>query len=133
MLLRVLRHGHSLLGDEREISIMGRVMIHAAWATLLISGNSKELSEAMFSIAGALESADAGQVELFSRILEKSEDEVRDMLFAETWFSAKEAVEAGLATARMNEPKDGNSKALFKNELEYCYQDFKQRGSCRQI
>ena len=53
-----------------------------------------------------LRAADAGQIEMFAEILGLSEYEVRELLDAEKWYSASEAVDAGLATARMGEPEE---------------------------
>ena len=94
-------------GDKREMGQLARVMIHSSWAMAIIIGNASEVEARCAALVQNLRAADAGQIEMFAEILGKSEGEVQKLLDAETWYSASQAVEAGLATARMGEPEDG--------------------------
>lgn len=79
-----------LAGDEIEIGTGGMVMIHNAWGVSL--GNASEMRKT----ADTLDKIDNQLVAMYSARMGVPEDQVRDMLAAETWFTADEAVAAKL-------------------------------------
>lgn len=82
-----------LIMASNEI-VMGEasyLMIHDAWA--LAAGNAEELRE----IAQRLDSIDSQMADIYSRRASKSDEDIREAMAAETWFTAQEAVEWGLA------------------------------------
>ena len=75
--------------DEAVISPSGMVMIHKAWTIAM--GNADD----MMSTAGLLEKIDGQLVEAYREKAGDTQDWAA-MMTAETWFTAAEAVEAGL-------------------------------------
>jgi ATP-dependent protease ClpP protease subunit len=67
------------------------MMIHCAWTILM--GNATELRSA----ADILDKMDETQVATYAGKSGKSADEIRGAMVEETWFTAEEAVEYGLA------------------------------------
>ena len=82
-----------LTGDSRQIAETGRVMIHRASTGAM--GNAEEFR----AVADMLEKTDKALSRLYGEYLTGAdEEEALALMNAETWFSAEEAVEAGLAT-----------------------------------
>lgn len=75
--------------DEAVISPSGMVMIHKAWTIAM--GNADD----MMATAGLLEKIDSQLVEAYREKAGDKEDWAA-LMTAETWFTAAEAVEAGL-------------------------------------
>ena len=84
-----------LAGSDVQIAAMGSVMIHKAWAVDI--GNADDFRKA----AGEMDRFDAEQANLLGARLDKSADEVLALLAEETWYTATEAVEAGLADGKI--------------------------------
>ena len=82
-----------LASENRTIAETGRVMIHRAWS--VVAGNAEELSK-YAELLGKIDRTMAG---IYGRVMEIDEDEALDLMSDETWYTAAEAVEAGLATA----------------------------------
>lgn len=76
--------------DEREIADGAMYMIHCAWTFAI--GNETELR----ATADLLAKADSVICRQYARVSGKSEEEILKLMQAETWFTADEAVEAGL-------------------------------------
>lgn len=81
----------AMVADEIDISPGAFMMIHNAW-TLAI-GNGSELR----STADLLDKVDLSIAQMYSKRIGTSVDEVLQLMANETWFSAEEAVAAGLA------------------------------------
>lgn len=82
----------ALAGESRITSSGARWMIHRAMTIGI--GNANEMRKT----ADVLDTYDKSLVEIYSAYLNKSEDEILDLLSAETWYRADEAVAAGLST-----------------------------------
>lgn len=80
----------ALACDKVRAYPMAQMMIHNV-STVAI-GDHKEMETAKQS----LETADAGLRAIYTRKTGKSMDELRELMDAETWFSAQTALEAGL-------------------------------------
>lgn len=81
----------SMAGDKIIIAEHARVMIHDPWVFAI--GNAKELREA----ADFLESLGKDCVKIYSRRSGLDESKIAEMMEAETWMSAEEALEMGFA------------------------------------
>lgn len=82
----------AMAGSTIKISEGGFLMIHDAWTIAV--GNAKELRDT----AERIDVTSGELAKLYAaRSGKKSEQEVRDLMLAETWFTAQEAVDAGLA------------------------------------
>ena len=87
----------AMAGDEILISKGAMVMIHKAWTYAW--GNATDLTEA----AALLEKIDGTLAETYADRTGKSVLEMSDLMAAETWFTAQEAVDSGLADS-ISEP-----------------------------
>jgi ATP-dependent Clp endopeptidase proteolytic subunit ClpP len=100
----------AMAGDEVVMSLGSELMIHDAWG--LCVGNADDMSE----IAARLEKLSGDLAGIYAEHAGGTAAEWRDAMRAETWYTAEEAVEAGLATrvetARGNEPAE-QAKAKF--------------------
>lgn len=79
----------ALAGKEVQAYQNAMVMIHDPW--VLAAGNQYDLRE----IADILEKISGNMVDIYSQNSKVGKKEIRDMLKAETWFTAKEAREKG--------------------------------------
>lgn len=79
----------AMAGNSVEIAESGFYMIHYAWTLAL--GNSTEIRQ----VADMLDKVDATIVADYMNKTGKDEQQVRDWMAAETWFTAAEAVEHG--------------------------------------
>lgn len=90
-----------------------RLMIHDPWGVAI--GNAKELRK----IADVLDKYRDSTAGIYATAMSKSMDEVRQLMEDETWYSADEALEAGLIDAVVETGGDIKPKALkpdrFKN------------------
>jgi ATP-dependent Clp protease protease subunit len=83
----------AMAGDEIRVAEAGRVMIHDA------SGMAWGTAEQVREVAERLESITGSITDIYVARTSVSRDKLRGWMQAETWFTAAEAVEAGLATA----------------------------------
>lgn len=81
----------AMAGEEIEIEKTGRMMIHDGSGGVI--GTAKDLREH----ADLLDGLSAMIAEIYSDRAGGTIEHWRDLMLAETWFSASEAVEAGLA------------------------------------
>lgn len=79
----------ALAGKEVQAYQNAMVMIHDPW--VLAAGNQYDLRE----IADILEKISGNMVDIYSQNSKVGKKEIREMLKAETWFTAKEAREKG--------------------------------------
>ncbi len=79
----------ALAGKEVQAYQNAMYMIHDPW--VLAAGNQYDLRE----IADILEKISGNMVDIYSQNSNIGKKEIRDMLKAETWFTAKEAQERG--------------------------------------
>lgn len=77
--------------DEVEMSDGAMYMIHCAWTFAI--GNSEDLT----ATAALLDKTDGVIAGQYAKRSGKSSDEMKAMMSAETWFTAQEAVDVGLA------------------------------------
>ena len=82
-----------MAGDERVMNESSLLMIHNAWTS--VQGNAEELRKQ----AEDLEKITQASVEAYKAHSSLSEDEIKELMDAETWMLPSEAVEYGFATA----------------------------------
>lgn len=108
----------AMAGDTIEVSKVGFLMVHNAWAG--VSGNRHDLEQA----ADTLGKLDASMRDLYSARTGMDAKAVTKMMDSETWLGADEAVENGFADAvievkQVESDKDGKkAKALAKRTIE---------------
>jgi ATP-dependent Clp protease protease subunit len=81
----------AMAGDNITIAKNARMMIHSPWTIAL--GNATDLRKT----ADVLDKYDESLVASYAERSGNSEDDVRALMAAETWYTATEAVEAGFA------------------------------------
>lgn len=79
--------------DERVISPGGMVMIHKGWTVAI--GNADDLK----ATADILDKVDETIVESYARVSGQTTKRIASWMAAETWFTAKEALDAGFVTS----------------------------------
>jgi hypothetical protein len=103
----------ALAGQSRETSEGSRWMIHKA--ITLAYGNSNQMLKA----ASTLETYDKSLIEIYSKYMPGTEDEIMNLLDAETWYTSDDAVKAGLSTSRCDATDaEPMIAAWFKNPPE---------------
>jgi ATP-dependent Clp protease protease subunit len=91
----------ALAADEVEISDGGFFMIHNSWSFAM--GNAEDLRQT----AGLLDQIDTSIVNTYVKRTNLDEATIRDMLAAETWIGAEDAVKDGWANrVAADAPKD---------------------------
>jgi len=83
----------AMAADELQIAKSGFLMIHNSWAVVM--GNRHDLKES----AAVLEKFDSSMAEVYADRSGMDKDEAEKMMDAETWLSAEDAIEMGLADA----------------------------------
>ncbi len=89
----------AIAADEIEIADGGMWMIHNAWTMAL--GNAADMRQ----MADLLDKVDESQAKRYSKRTGKSAEAMLELMAAETWYSAEEAVEAGFADRVMQSVK----------------------------
>lgn len=79
----------ALAGNEIEMAQGAELMIHRAWALQI--GNSEE----MLQMADLLDKIDESIVADYARKTKAENQQIKDWMAAETWFSAQEALDNG--------------------------------------
>jgi ATP-dependent Clp protease protease subunit len=101
----------AMAGDEIQISDAGFMMIHNAWCMAI--GNRHDMRDA----ADVLEPFDQAMAELYAKRAGVDVKESAAWMDKESWFGAKAAIDAGLATgylpsAEVTENENTQTKAL---------------------
>ena len=92
--------------ESRRITKMSQVMIHKAWSISV--GNSED----MIKSSERLMSLDTAYAELMAGTMKQSAEEIMELMSAETWFTAEQAIETGLVNGLYS------PAAESKNETE---------------
>lgn len=87
----------AMAGDSIEISVGGIFMIHDPSVGLLGHYDAEELNK----LAEELKTVKQSIVNCYMTVSDKSEDEIKNLMASETWFTGNEAVEAGFCTSVM--------------------------------
>lgn len=112
----------AMAGDEIEISDVGFIMIHNAWAVAI--GNRHDMMEAA-NMLGPFDEAMAG---LYAARSGADQGEMATLMDKETWLNGKQAIEIGLAdtilaAGEMSESDHEKAKALLterRAEMALC-------------
>jgi ATP-dependent protease ClpP protease subunit len=89
----------AMAGDRIRIASNAMMMIHRAW--VIVAGNKRELQH----VIGILERVDDNLADTYAARTKKPKAKIEQLLDAETWFTAEEAVKEGFAdqiTAAVN-------------------------------
>ena len=100
-----------MAGDERVMSNASLLMIHNAW--MLAIGDQNDLRKN----ADDLEIINAATIQAYLNHVNISEDKLREMMDAETWISAADALEMGFATAVVNPTITNKAAASLRQKM----------------
>lgn len=101
-----------MAGDERVMSNASLLMIHNAW--MLATGDQNDLRKN----ADDLEIINAATIQAYLNHVNISEDKLREMMDAETWISAADALEMGFATAVVNPATTDKAAASLRQRQQ---------------
>ena len=101
-----------MAGDERVMSNASLLMIHNAW--MLAMGDQNDLRKN----ADDLEVINAATIQAYLNHVNISEDKLREMMDAETWISAADALEMGFATAVVNPATTDKAAASLRQRQQ---------------
>lgn len=94
-----------------------RVMIHNPWG--IVMGNADE----MRATADILDVYRDSVVSVYALTMNATNDEIRDLMAAETWFSAEEAAEAGLVGEVTDTAEAVQAKKVAPDRFRHTPQD----------
>ena len=89
-----------VMADKAEMGSLSNVMIHSASGVMMGTGDD------MKKFGGVLLETDKAAADMYAKKMDKEQKEVLKMMDEETWFSADQAVEAGLIDAVVGEDDD---------------------------
>jgi ATP-dependent Clp protease protease subunit len=101
----------ALAGDEVRMGTGAFLMIHNAWGMAI--GDADEMRQ----MADTLEKINGSLVGIYATRTGMDAEEVQALMDAETWFTAEEAIEAGLADAE-EEGKQASARAEAPTERD---------------
>ena len=101
-----------MAGDERVMSNASLLMIHNAW--MLAMGDQNDLRKN----ADDLEVINAATIQAYLNHVNISEDKLKEMMDAETWISAADALEMGFATAVVNPATTDKAAASLRQRQQ---------------
>lgn len=97
-----------MAGEERIMNSASLLMIHNAWTWG--HGNANDFRKQ----ADDLEKISQASVNAYMNRVSITEQEVKDLMDAETWLTAEESVEKGFATKILEEKKEGIGQSAMK-------------------
>lgn len=95
-------------GDSRIMYDSSLVMIHNAWTWAEGDANT------MRDVADRLDKVTEPSIKVYKSVMDLTEDEIREMMDKETWITAGEALEYGLATSIIKEKTDKTAQSARK-------------------
>jgi ATP-dependent Clp protease protease subunit len=100
-----------MAGKERVMSPSSLLFIHNAWT--YAQGNSDELRKT----ADDLEKITSASISAYMEHISIDEDKLKEMLGAETWISADEAVEMGFATEKAKSTESDKPSQSVRSKI----------------
>lgn len=95
-------------GDSRVMHDSSLIMIHNAWTYAEGDANT------MRDVADMLDKVTEPSIKAYKSVMDLTEDEIREMMDKETWITADEALEYGLATSIIKEKTDKTAQSARK-------------------
>lgn len=96
-----------MAGDVRIMRPASLLMIHNAWT--YADGNAAELRKQ----ADALDTITSASIEAYKAVAKISEEEIKQLMDAESWISPADAIKYGFATDISEETADGPQQSAF--------------------
>lgn len=100
-----------MAGDERIMSKSSLLMIHNAWS--FVSGNANELRKQ----AEDLDKITQASINAYMEYINISEEELKDLLDAESWLTYDECLDMGFATSVTSESSNEKASQSVKQSI----------------
>lgn len=100
-----------MAGDERIMSNASLLFIHNAWT--YTGGNANELRKT----ADDLETMTQASINAYMNHVNITEEELKEMLDAETWITPQDALTMGFATSIINDSTNKNPNQSIKKQV----------------
>lgn len=100
-----------MAGDERIMSNASLLFIHNAWT--YAGGNANELRKT----ADDLETMTQASINAYMNHVNITEEELKEMLDAETWITPQDALTMGFATSIINDSTNKNPNQSIKKQV----------------
>ena len=100
-----------MAGDERTMSNASLLFIHNAWTSTY--GNANELRKT----ADDLETMTQASINTYMSCVNITEEELKEMLDAETWMAPQDALTMGFATSIINDSTSKNPNQSIKKQI----------------
>lgn len=101
----------AMAGDRIEMGLGSFLMIHNAWGVVI--GDSEE----MIAAGETFRQFNAAMAEIYAARSGLDEAEIRDMMTAESWIRASEAVDRGFADGTFDGPEEAPETAAARAEV----------------
>lgn len=121
----------AIAGDETRMAENAFFMFHEAWSFVI--GNAEGLREE----ANLLDKIDGVLAKAYAKKTGKKEDEIKDLMNAETWLTAEEALEMGMIDSIEEDKEEKASATMFDlsvfanvpDELKNIKKEFTERDA----
>lgn len=101
-----------MAGDERKLRSSGLLLIHNAWSS--VCGDSNVMRKK----ADDLEKITKPSIDIYEQVSNLSRDKIKEFMDKETWITAEEALEYGLATEVItDEPKQSIDRSYLMHQV----------------
>lgn len=111
----------AMAGDEVRIAEGSRFMIHNPWT--IVMGDE----EALIAEAAVLKGLKSDLIDIYAARTEQSRADLSEWMTAETWLSARDAVDKGFADsmtpAKKKEKKDAHARSAVLRQFRHAPQD----------
>lgn len=107
-----------LAGDERIMSNSDTVMLHNANAAALFMGQKSELDKWVRNLSNALDNAEKILNNIFKSRTNGSEDDINTWLSEDSYFTADEAIDAGIATELIEDEAGDDDEEINNFECD---------------
>lgn len=112
-----------MAGDERIMSNASLLLIHNAWT--YTAGNANQLRKE----ADDLEIITQASINAYMTEVNIAEEELKELLDAETWLSPQEALEMGFATSIVNDAAINKASQNIKKNFDVNHQNKRRKKS----
>jgi len=102
----------AMAADELNMGMGSMIMIHEA--STIVWGSKTDMRKE----ADVLDSLEDGIIDIYMTKANVEREEIRNMVDAETWFSAQKAIEIGFATATTTTVEDNEEITNLKSQMQ---------------
>ena len=108
-----------LAADTRAMPEGTRIFTHKPWTMAFLVGNIDELQEQYDSLKESLESATTAMTDLYALRLDRTKDDVTELLAKDRWFGPEQAKEEGFINSDESKFSDDSNAENAAEEAKY--------------